>query len=171
MVAGRFRTRVDSLGFYLETTCFYFCDDRAARNRFESAQKGTRPDETNTLLLLLQLTDSSGTVAAAMASSRGAFGYGGGGSGSSSTNPMLCPDIPSHTSAGEPIPPSEQLMQLDQAITLTLQEIDANFARSHQSITNRILPAVRRYGVASMTTWEGAKVSIHISWTSHNLTF
>lgn len=95
-----------------------------------------------------------------MTSSRATFGYGGGGGGTSagSGGPVLCPDIPSHTPAGEPIPPSEQLMQLDQAITLTLQEIDANFARSHQTITNRILPAVRRYGVASMTTWEGAKV-------------
>lgn len=66
--------------------------------------------------------------------------------------------VPTHYPDGQPIPPTEQLMQLDQAITLTLQEIDANFARAHQTITNRILPAVKRYGVASAQTWQGAKV-------------
>jgi hypothetical protein len=68
-------------------------------------------------------------------------------------------DIPTHRPSGEPIPISEQLMQVDQAITLTLQEIDANFARCHQTITGKILPSIRRYGVASHNTWQGARVS------------
>lgn len=68
-------------------------------------------------------------------------------------------DVATHRANGEPIPMSEQLMQVDQAITLTLQEIDANFARSHQTITGKILPAIRRYGIASHNTWQGARVS------------
>lgn len=68
-------------------------------------------------------------------------------------------DIPTHRPSGEPIPTSEQLMQVDQAITLTLQEIDANFAKCHQTITGKILPSIRRYGVASHNTWQGARVS------------
>jgi len=51
-------------------------------------------------------------------------------------------------------------MQHDQAITLLLQEIDENFAKSHQTITGRILPSVKKYGVASARTWQGARVSI-----------
>ena len=39
----------------------------------------------------------------------------------------------------------EQLMQLDQAITLTLQEIDENFSQAHQIVTSRILPSIRQY--------------------------
>ncbi|KAE8209273.1 hypothetical protein CF327_g6720 [Tilletia walkeri] len=52
---------------------------------------------------------------------------------------------------------AEQLMQLDQAITLTLQDIDANLSAAHQTVTAKILPAVKRYGVASARTWQGAK--------------
>ncbi|UZJ54796.1 hypothetical protein CBS101457_004116 [Exobasidium rhododendri] len=66
-------------------------------------------------------------------------------------------DIPTHRSSGESIPISEQLMQVDQAITITLQEIDANFAKSHQIITGKILPSIRKYGVASHNTWQGAR--------------
>lgn len=88
---------------------------------------------------------------------RSTMGFGHAGSSSSG-------DIPTHRPSGEAIPVSEQLMQVDQAITLTLQEIDANFASCHQIITGRILPSIRRYGVASHNTWQGAKVRI-ISWT------
>ncbi|MCO5599833.1 hypothetical protein L7F22_053940 [Adiantum nelumboides] len=66
-------------------------------------------------------------------------------------------DLPTHLPSGEPIPIGDQLMQVDQAITLTLQEIDANFAKTHQIITARILPMIKRYGVASHNTWQGAK--------------
>ncbi|PWN36392.1 uncharacterized protein FA14DRAFT_54739 [Meira miltonrushii] len=66
-------------------------------------------------------------------------------------------DLPTHLPSGEPIPIGDQLMQVDQAITLTLQEIDANFAKTHQTITGRILPMIKRYGVASHNTWQGAK--------------
>ncbi len=47
-----------------------------------------------------------------------------------------------------------QIMELDQAITLTLQEIDQNFATAHQIVTSRILPAVKEYGVASARVWQ-----------------
>lgn len=76
-------------------------------------------------------------------------------SGSSFVGQMS--DLPTHSSSGEPIPIGDQLMQVDQAITLTLQEIDANFAKTHQIITARILPMIKRYGVASHNTWQGAK--------------
>lgn len=69
---------------------------------------------------------------------------------------------------------TEQIMQLDQAITLTLQEIDQNFATAHQIVTSRILPAVKEYGVASARVWQGAKfwktfyeVSANVSLTAH----
>ncbi len=65
-------------------------------------------------------------------------------------------------------------MQLDQAITLTLQEIDQNFATAHQIVTSRILPAVKEYGVASARVWQGAKfwktfyeVAANVSLTAH----
>lgn len=51
----------------------------------------------------------------------------------------------------------EQLMQLDQAITLTLQEIDENFARAHQIVTARILPAMRDYEASCSQTWQAAR--------------
>ncbi|WFD28751.1 hypothetical protein MNAN1_003765 [Malassezia nana] len=51
----------------------------------------------------------------------------------------------------------EQLMQLDQAITLTLQEIDENFARAHQVVTARILPAIRSYETSCAHTWQAAR--------------
>lgn len=64
---------------------------------------------------------------------------------------------PTVFSSGEPIPIGEQLMHVDQAITHTLQQIDANFAQTHQTITSRILPAIKQYGVESHNTWQGAK--------------
>ena len=54
---------------------------------------------------------------------------------------------------------SEQIMQLDSAITSTLQEIDANFARAHQIVTAKLLPAVKIYGQHSAKAWQSAKVS------------
>lgn len=67
-----------------------------------------------------------------------------------------------------------QIMELDQAITLTLQEIDQNFATAHQIVTSRILPAVKEYGVASARVWQGAKfwktfyeVAANVSLTAH----
>ncbi|KIS71084.1 uncharacterized protein UMAG_00995 [Mycosarcoma maydis] len=69
---------------------------------------------------------------------------------------------------------TEQIMQLDQAITLTLQEIDQNFATAHQIVTSRILPAIKEYGIASARVWQGAKfwktfyeVSANVSLTAH----
>lgn len=49
-------------------------------------------------------------------------------------------------------------MQLDSAITATLQEIDANFARAHQIVTATLLPAVNVYGQHSAKAWHSAKV-------------
>jgi DASH complex subunit ASK1 len=54
---------------------------------------------------------------------------------------------------------TEQMSQIDQAITLTLQEIDENFAKSHQLITGRILPAVKRYGESSYRISHATRVS------------
>ncbi|CAO1626002.1 unnamed protein product [Parajaminaea phylloscopi] len=52
---------------------------------------------------------------------------------------------------------ADQLMQLDSAITATLQEIDANFARAHQVVTAKLLPAVKSYGQHSARTWQSAR--------------
>ncbi|PWN50407.1 hypothetical protein IE53DRAFT_387285 [Violaceomyces palustris] len=78
------------------------------------------------------------------------------------------------STANQPIPNpqlpiSEQLMQLDQAITMTLQEIDQNFATSHQIVTSKILPAIKRYGVASARTWQGAKFWKHFFEVAANV--
>lgn len=51
----------------------------------------------------------------------------------------------------------EQLMQLDQAITLTLQEIDEHFSQAHQLVTGKILPAIRAYEASCAETWQAAR--------------
>lgn len=60
-------------------------------------------------------------------------------------------------STSEAVAAGEQLMQLDQAITLTLQEIDENFSQAHQIVTSRILPAIRRYESSCSQTWQSAR--------------
>lgn len=60
-----------------------------------------------------------------------------------------------------PVGAGEQLMQLDQAITLTLQEIDENFSHAHQTVTSRILPAIRQYEASCSKTWQGARFWKH----------
>ncbi|KDN39540.1 hypothetical protein K437DRAFT_259031 [Tilletiaria anomala UBC 951] len=84
--------------------------------------------------------------------------YPGGGAASSSTmRQSMAPGVaacgPGALQGGSGGPQgssiAEQMSQIDQAITLTLQEIDENFARSHQIITGRILPAVKHYGESS----------------------
>lgn len=63
------------------------------------------------------------------------------------------------SSNNQPLSVADQLMQLDSAITSTLQEIDANFAKAHQIVTSVLLPAVKLYGQHSARTWHSAKVS------------
>jgi DASH complex subunit ASK1 len=55
-----------------------------------------------------------------------------------------------------------ELERIEQKITLTLQEIDHNFARAHRIVTTSILPVVERYGRGSEEVWEGAKVSVAV---------
>ncbi|KAI5842868.1 DASH complex subunit Ask1-domain-containing protein [Tricharina praecox] len=50
-----------------------------------------------------------------------------------------------------------ELEKIEQKITLTLQEIDHNFARAHRIVTSSILPIVERYGQESEAVWEGSK--------------
>src|ERR1700761_4446371 len=52
---------------------------------------------------------------------------------------------------------TEELEKLEQSITLTLQEIDGNFAKAHRIITTSVLPAVERYAKGSEGVWEGSK--------------
>jgi DASH complex subunit ASK1 len=56
---------------------------------------------------------------------------------------------------------TEELEKLEQSITLTLQEIDSNFAKAHRIVTTSILPIVERYAKNSEAVWEGSKVSIN----------
>jgi DASH complex subunit ASK1 len=58
---------------------------------------------------------------------------------------------------------TEELEKLEQRITLTLQEIDSNFAKAHRIVTASILPIVERYAQNSDAVWEGSKVRIHSS--------
>jgi DASH complex subunit ASK1 len=53
---------------------------------------------------------------------------------------------------------TEELEKLEQAITLTLQEIDHNFSRAHRIVTSSILPIVEQYAEHSNAVWEGSKV-------------
>ncbi|KAF4551943.1 DASH complex subunit ask1-like protein [Elsinoe fawcettii] len=51
----------------------------------------------------------------------------------------------------------EELEQLEQSITLTLQEIDHNFSKAHRIVTSSIIPIVESYGQHSQNVWEGSK--------------
>ncbi|RKF59762.1 DASH complex subunit ask1 [Golovinomyces cichoracearum] len=53
---------------------------------------------------------------------------------------------------------TEKLDNLEQSITLTLQEIDQNFSRAHAIVTSRILPIVEEYSKQSNAVWDGSKV-------------
>ncbi|KAF8634944.1 hypothetical protein AX15_000675 [Amanita polypyramis BW_CC] len=54
-------------------------------------------------------------------------------------------------------PTRDQIEQIEQLITIKLQNIDENFARIHSILANRILPAVKRYAVATEPVREAAK--------------
>ncbi|KAF2225066.1 DASH complex subunit Ask1-domain-containing protein [Elsinoe ampelina] len=51
----------------------------------------------------------------------------------------------------------EELEQLEQSITLTLQEIDHNFSKAHRIVTSSIIPIVESYAQHSQNVWEGSK--------------
>ncbi|KAG6889335.1 hypothetical protein C0995_001742 [Termitomyces sp. Mi166 len=55
----------------------------------------------------------------------------------------------------------DQIEQMEQLITLKLQNIDANFANIHHLLANKVLPALKRYAVATEPVREAAKF-----WTS-----
>ncbi|WAQ87603.1 hypothetical protein PtA15_8A507 [Puccinia triticina] len=48
-------------------------------------------------------------------------------------------------------------LQVDQILVNILQNIDADFGKSHRIITDKILPDLERYGEASKGIWEGLK--------------
>ncbi|KAH8173101.1 DASH complex subunit ask1 domain-containing protein [Sarocladium implicatum] len=52
---------------------------------------------------------------------------------------------------------TEELERLEQSITLTLQEIDHNFSKSHRIVTTSILPLVEQYGEHSRAVWDASK--------------
>ncbi|KAL1738705.1 DASH complex subunit Ask1-domain-containing protein, partial [Schizophyllum fasciatum] len=56
---------------------------------------------------------------------------------------------------------TDQIEQIEQLITLKLQNIDENFATIHSLLMNKILPAIKRYGTATVPAREAAKF-----WTS-----
>ncbi|KAI0275487.1 hypothetical protein BC834DRAFT_52771 [Gloeopeniophorella convolvens] len=55
----------------------------------------------------------------------------------------------------------DQIDQIDQLITLRLQDIDADFSKMQQVLSNRILPAFKRYSIGTEPVREAAKF-----WTS-----
>ncbi|KAJ1302673.1 hypothetical protein OPQ81_002989 [Rhizoctonia solani] len=55
------------------------------------------------------------------------------------------------------LPITVQTEQIDQLITLKLQNIDKNFARCHQIITTKILPSLKKYSAGSQPTRDAAK--------------
>ncbi|KAH8111966.1 hypothetical protein DFH11DRAFT_1611078 [Phellopilus nigrolimitatus] len=54
-------------------------------------------------------------------------------------------------------PVQDQIEQMEQLITIKLQNIDANFARAHQILSTRILPAVKRFAVNTEPVRESAR--------------
>ncbi|KAL6307794.1 hypothetical protein BKA93DRAFT_726870 [Sparassis latifolia] len=54
-------------------------------------------------------------------------------------------------------PVYDQIEQIEQLITIKLQNIDANFSKMQQIMANRILPAVKRYAVGTEPVREAAK--------------
>lgn len=52
---------------------------------------------------------------------------------------------------------TEELEQLEQSITLTLQEIDHNFSRAHRTVTASIIPVIEQYANHSREVWNGAR--------------
>jgi len=48
-------------------------------------------------------------------------------------------------------------LQVDQILVNILQNIDADFGKSHRIITDKILPDLERYGESSKGIWEGLK--------------
>ncbi|KAI0051708.1 hypothetical protein FA95DRAFT_1587021 [Auriscalpium vulgare] len=56
---------------------------------------------------------------------------------------------------------NDQIDQIEQLITLKLQDIDANFSKMQHVLSNRILPAFKRYSVGTEPVREAAKF-----WTS-----
>ena len=59
--------------------------------------------------------------------------------------------------SSRPLTLPEELEKLEQSITLTLQEIDANFSRAHRIVTSSIIPTVASYGRHSDAVWQGTK--------------
>ncbi|KAI5991343.1 hypothetical protein EDC04DRAFT_2812208 [Pisolithus marmoratus] len=58
-------------------------------------------------------------------------------------------------------PVNDQIDQIEQLITIKLENIDANFSKIHNILANRLLPAVKRYAVSTEPVREAAKF-----WTS-----
>ncbi|KAH8835009.1 hypothetical protein DL96DRAFT_1702014 [Flagelloscypha sp. PMI_526] len=54
-------------------------------------------------------------------------------------------------------PVHDQIEQIEQLITIKLQNIDENFAKIQHTLQNKILPAVKRYSVATEPVREAAK--------------
>ncbi|KAJ6520505.1 DASH complex subunit Ask1-domain-containing protein [Mycena sanguinolenta] len=50
----------------------------------------------------------------------------------------------------------DQIEQMEQLITIKLQNIDENFSKIHNILSNKILPAVKRYAVATKPVREAA---------------
>ncbi|KAJ8456850.1 hypothetical protein ONZ45_g18554 [Pleurotus djamor] len=57
--------------------------------------------------------------------------------------------------------PNDQIDQIEQLITIKLQNIDENFSKIHNLLANKLLPAVKRYSVGTEPVREAAKF-----WTS-----
>ncbi|KAF9027796.1 hypothetical protein BDP27DRAFT_1437061 [Rhodocollybia butyracea] len=53
--------------------------------------------------------------------------------------------------------PQDQIEQIEQQITLKLQNIDENFSKIHNVLSTRILPAVKRFAVGTEPVREAAK--------------
>lgn len=63
---------------------------------------------------------------------------------------------PSSSAASRALSLTEELEKLEQSITLTLQEIDANFSRAHRIVTSSVIPIVQQYAAHSGAVWDSS---------------
>lgn len=86
---------------------------------------------------------------------------------STSSNPPLSslfPSLQKQQSQNVPQQPKQlskqelidELEKTEQSITLTLQEIDRNFAQAHKIVQQTIIPVIEKYGEQSRSLWSSA---------------
>lgn len=81
---------------------------------------------------------------------------------------IFTPNI-NNTNLNEASAQTIELERLEQEITLTLQNIDKSFAKSHKIINDRLIPIVKKYHTSSKKIWQGVSFWKNFLETSANV--